>query len=61
MMLITALALVADWLCFRQIFLKESAGYSKFSYLILLAAVGASLFLTLGFFTKRFFMRRASE
>jgi len=59
MMMVTALALIADWLCFRQIFLKESAaGYLKFSYIVLLIAAGAGLFVMFGFFTKRIFVRQ---
>ena len=58
-MLIIVLALIADWLCFRQISLKESAGYFKFSYLVLLIAGGAVLFGMFGFFIKRHFVRHA--
>lgn len=59
MMLIIVLALIADWLCFRQIFLKEFAGYLKFSYIVLLIAGGAGLFGMFGFFSKRLFVRQA--
>jgi len=58
MMLIIVLALIADWLCFRQIFLKESVGYLKFSYIVLLVAGGAGLFGMFGFFIKRFFVKQ---
>ena len=57
-MLITALASVADWLCFRQIFLKAPAGYLKFSYIVLLIGAGASLLFMFGFFTRRFFVKQ---
>ncbi|GEM_PF-5893096 len=50
MMLITALAFVADELCFRQIFWKETAGYLKFSWIVLLILAGLSLLLIFGFF-----------
>jgi hypothetical protein len=59
MMLLIALALIADWLCFRQIFLKEPVGYLRFSYIVLLIAGGAGLFGIFGFFIKRLFAREA--
>lgn len=58
MMLIIALALIADWLCFRQIFLKESGGYLKFSYIVLLIVAGAVLVAMFGFFIKRLFVKQ---
>jgi len=58
LLMMTALALIADWLCFRQIFLKESGGYLKFSYMVLLIA-GAILSVMFGFFIKRIFVRQA--
>jgi len=59
MMLIIALALIADWVCFRQIFLNESVGHLKFSYIVLLIAVGAVLIAMFGFFIKRLFVKQA--
>ncbi len=57
-MMIITLALIADWLCFRQIFLNESVGYLKFSYIVLLISVGAILFGMFGFFIKRLFVKQ---
>lgn len=53
MTLISVLALIANSLCFRQVFLKSDEDYLKFSYIFLLIAVGAVLLWMFGFFLKR--------
>ena len=58
MMLVTGLALIVDFVCFRQITGRESAGSLTFLSAALLIAAGAALFLMLVFFARRFFVRQ---
>ena len=57
MTLITALALIAVSLCFRQVFLKPAEGFLNFSYLAGLIAAGTTLLALFGIVVKRLFVR----
>jgi len=53
MSLIILLALAADSLCFREIYLKTDAIYLRASGGFLLLAAGVALLVMFGFFIKR--------